>query len=126
MTRTDIRQSRLLDVCGCFLRALRIVLDRDDAPPRLTSAEAEPDAAVAAGSTDLEHRLCAAGRNEHAQEPAVFLRHREQAFVGGLDALQNGFNLRCQRARRTLLCGGWSDEQREGDKRESERHCRRF
>src|SRR5215510_6464557 len=33
-----IRQSRLLDVCGCFLRALRIVLDRDDAPPRLTSA----------------------------------------------------------------------------------------
>ena len=68
-------------------------------PFDLARAEAEPDAAVTARGADLEHRLRVAHRHEHAQEPAVFFRDREQPFVGGLDALENRFDLRRQGAR---------------------------
>src|SRR5215510_9971321 len=50
----DIGQSRLLNVGGRFLCALRIVLNRDYVSPRFTSAEAQPDAAVTAGCTDFK------------------------------------------------------------------------
>src|SRR5689334_17853220 len=59
----DIRQSRLLDIVGCFFCALRIVLNRDDVPAGFTSAEAKPDPAIAARRADLEHRLRASRRD---------------------------------------------------------------
>src|SRR5262245_49183054 len=106
----DIGQSGFLDVRGRFLGALRIVLNGDDVAAGLASAEAEPDAAVAAGRANLEHRLRTTGGDEHAQESAVFFRDRKLSFIDGLDALQDGFKLRRQRTRRTLLCRGGSDE----------------
>src|SRR4029453_18765772 len=90
----DVCQSCLLNVCSRFLCALRIVLNRDYVPPRFTSAEAQPDSAVAAGRTDLEHRLRSARRDQHAQESAVFLGHRELSLVGGLDVFEDRLDLR--------------------------------
>ena len=122
----NVGQSGFFNVRGRFLRALRVVLNRDHVSARLARAEPEPDAAVTAGRPDLEHRLRAARRHQHAQEPAVFLRDRELSLVHRLDVFQQGFDLRRQRARRPLLCRDWSDGESESDERESKTHRERF
>ena len=90
----DIRDTRASHVVGRFPRALRIVLDRDDAPAGLARAQAEPDAAVAAGGANLENRLRPVRGHQHSQESAVLFRDGQKPLVGGLDRLQHGLDVR--------------------------------
>src|SRR5438876_1679350 len=119
----DIGESRLLDVCRRFLRSLRVVLDRDDVAVRLPGTEAQPDSAVAAGRTDLENRFRIAHPDQDPHEASVLLGDRELPLVGGLDLLENRFDLRRERARRwALLRGGCDDEEHDRETGEQRTH----
>jgi hypothetical protein len=95
----DAVQAGGANVRRCFLGSPRVVLDRNHASAAFARAKAEPDTAVAARRTDLEHRFRAARGDQYAQEPSVFLRHRELTLVGRFDAAKHLLHARGERHR---------------------------
>ena len=93
-TRTTSVRPACWMFCRRFLRALRVVLDRDDASARSRARRGRARCRCSRWRRRSRGSTSRRASRQHAQEPAVFLGDGQLSLVGGLDALEDRFDLR--------------------------------